>query len=275
MKRVAFLQELQMAAESVPVCALLVSGRRITSTFCARLRLPMANCRRLNNERKRQLTSLVFVHHCRIWSVGKLSRTPPLDLGDIFGSVKSKLCQRSACQHATHVQLTRRNNSSHVPQGFTQDFTKLVGRKQRRISFSPSDRSLALLLWAGKVPFPLFDTHLFVFYEYLGVHYTFLIAMVRYILDEVPATIYSHAKYTVIREPMHVFGLWEKPGSTHVVHFTLSTVIGYSAGQSFPVTSPALNQNDLKRCPTCQAFFAPEGGGLCTLPTCVGPVNQT
>lgn len=146
MKRVAFLQELQMAAESVPVCALLVSGRRITSTFCTRLCLPMANCLRLNNECKRQLTSLVFVHHCRIWSVRKLSRTPPLDLGDICGSVNSKLCQRSACKHATHVQLAHRNNSSHVPQGFTKDFTKLVGRKQRRISFSPSDRSLALLL---------------------------------------------------------------------------------------------------------------------------------
>lgn len=152
MKRVAFLQELQMAAESVPVCALLVSGRRITSTFCTRLCLPMANCLRLNNERKRQLTSLVFVHHCRIWSVRKLSRTPPLDLGDICGSVNSKLCQRSACKHATHVQLTHRNNSSHVPQGFTKDFTKLVGRKQRRISFSPSDRSLALLLWIVRSP---------------------------------------------------------------------------------------------------------------------------
>lgn len=99
MKRVAFLRDLQMAAESVPACALLVSGREITSTVCTPLRLPMAKCLRLNNKRKRQLTSLVFVHHCHIWYVRKLSRTPHW----IWGIFMGQLIQD--CVKEVHVSM--------------------------------------------------------------------------------------------------------------------------------------------------------------------------
>lgn len=89
---------------------LRVSGCRNYLTFCTRPRLSMANCLCLNNESKRQLAVVraslfIFVRHCPVCF---MEYSPEHHTGFFMGYLWVswfKMCQRTACQHATHVQL--------------------------------------------------------------------------------------------------------------------------------------------------------------------------
>lgn len=89
---------------------LWVSGCSNYLTFCTRPRLSMANCLCLNNESKRQPavfreSLFIFVRHCPVCF---MEYSPEHHTGFFKGHLWVSwftMCQRTACQHATHVQL--------------------------------------------------------------------------------------------------------------------------------------------------------------------------